>query len=140
MGIFSVVLFATLAAFGASAPLVVMMLCVHEEKHRRCGDEDYVEDPEPVLGDGEGHVVTHLLATRLEGVAGKLLLLVLKQVTGHGPENQDPKHEHEQQPEAAEHRRVGLKAVEKPAKEAPFPHDWGAAPTSARTPSDLKRN
>lgn len=82
-----------------------------------------MKHPEPVLGDGESHIVTHLLAARLEGVAGKLLLFILKQITGHGPQDQDPKHEHEQEPEATEHRRVGLKAVEKTTKETPFTHD-----------------
>ena len=121
--VLSLQLAAGYAGSGASVPLVVVVHGVHEEDQRGGGDEDNVEHPESVLGDGEGHVVAHLLAARLEGVAGKLLLLVLEQVTGDGSQDQDPEHEHEQEPEAAKHRRVGLEGVEESAEVAPFPHD-----------------
>ena len=114
---------ANLVELGVGGPLVVMMHGVHEENQGRCGDEDDVKHPESVLGDGEGHVVAHLFAARLEGVAGKLLLLVLKQVAGYSSQDQDPEDKHEQEPETAKHRRVGLEAVEEPTEEAPFPHD-----------------
>jgi len=112
------------ADFRASVPLVVVMHDVHEEDQRRRGDEDDVEHPESVLGDGEGHVVAHLLAARLQGVAGELLLLVIEQVAGDGSQDQNPKDKHEQEPETAEHRRVGLEAVKESAEEAPFAHDF----------------
>ena len=83
MDLFSVVLAAKLAGIGAAGPLLVMMHDIHEENQRRCSDEDDVKHPESVLGDGEGHVVAHLFAARLEGIAGKLLLLIIKQVTGY---------------------------------------------------------
>lgn len=107
---------------GCGRPLVMVVGGVHEENEGGCGDEDNVEDPEPVLGNGEGHVVAHLLAARLQGVAGKLLLLVVKQVAGHRAEDEHPEHQHEQQPEAAQHGRVCLQAVEEAAEEAPLSH------------------
>ena len=121
--VFSLVLAASLVELGPGDPLVVVMHGVHEENQGGRGDEDDVEHPEPVLGDGEGHVVAHLFAARLEGVAGKLLLLVLKQVAGYSSQDQDPEDKHDQEPETTEHRRVGLQVVEEPAEEAPFPHD-----------------
>lgn len=102
--------------------LVVVVHGVNEEEQRRRADEDDVKHPESVLRDGEGHVITHLFAAGLEGVAGKLLLFVLKQVTGDSSKDHDPKDEHEQEPEATQHGRVVLEAVEERTEEAPFRH------------------
>lgn len=111
-------------------PLAVVMRGVHEENQGRCGDEDDVKHPESVLGDGEGHVVAHLSAARLEGVADKLLLLVIKQVAGYSSQDHNPEDKHEQEPETTKHRRVDLEAVEEHAEEAPFPHDRSAGMAS----------
>lgn len=107
---------------GSNRLLVVVMDGIHEEDEGGRGDEDDVEDPEPVLGDGEGHVVAHLLAARLQGVAGELLLLILKQVAGDGAEDQNPEDQHDQQPEATQHGRVRLQAVKEATEEAPLSH------------------
>lgn len=104
----------------------MVMWSIHEEQQGRRSDEDYVKHPESVMGDGESHVITHLFASWLEGVASKLLLFIVKQVTGHSSKNQYPKHEHEQEPKASKHRRVSLEAVKEPPEEAPFAHDCGS--------------
>lgn len=114
---------AVLAEFRAAILFVAVMHGVHDENQRRRGDEDDVKHPESVLGDWEGHVVADLFAARLERVAGELLLLILKQVAGHSPEDQNPKDKHEKEPETTQHWRVGLEAVEEPTEEAPFAHD-----------------
>lgn len=75
---FFVVLAGNCLGFGATVFLVMVMHGVHEENQRRSGDEDDVKHPESVLRDWEGHVVAHLLAARLEGVAHKLLLFIFK--------------------------------------------------------------
>lgn len=100
----------------------MMMHGVNEKEERRRSDEDDVKHPESVLRDGEGHVITHLFAARLEGVAGKFLLFVLKQVAGYSSKDHYPKDEHEQEPETTKHGRVSLEAVEESSEEAPFPH------------------
>lgn len=153
MEVFSIVLAANLAEFGVAVPLVMVVHGVHEEKQRRRCNEDDVKDPESVLGDREGHVVAHLFAPRLQGVAGKLLLLILKQVTGNRSQDQNPKHKHQQEPEAAEHRRVGLEVVEESTEEAPFTHDCSSltvaswktgdeftCPSQSKLPLANKRN
>lgn len=96
---------------------------VHEENEGRRGDEDYVEHPEAILGDGEGIIVTYLLAARLQGVTGKLPLLVFEQVAGDSAQDEDAEDQHEQQPEAAKHRGVGLEGIEEATEEAPLTHD-----------------
>lgn len=104
-----------------------MMMCsIHQEKHGWGCNQNYMKHPESVLGDGESHVITHLLTARLEGVAGKLQLFILKQVGGHSSQDQYPKHEHEEKPEASEHRRVGLEVVKEATEEAPFTHGCSA--------------
>lgn len=105
---------------------------VSQKKQWRRGDEDDVKHPESVLRDGKGHVVTHLFAARLEGVAGKFLLFVLKQVAGHSSEDHYPEGEHEQEPETTEHGQVILEAVEESADEAPFPHVCSTSTVLAR--------
>ncbi len=95
---------------------------IYEENQGRRGDEDDVKHPESVLGDREGHVVAHLFAARLEGVAGELLLLIVKQVTGYSPKDQYPKDKHDKDPETSKHRRVGLEAIKEGTEEAPFTH------------------
>lgn len=126
MKLFRVALADQLAAFGAAVPLVMMVHGIHEENQGRRGDEDDVKHPEPVLGDGEGHVVAHLLAAGLEGVAGELLLLIFKQVTRYSPQDQYPEDKHEQEPETTKHRRVSLEVIKESAEEAPFTHDGSA--------------
>lgn len=101
---------------------------VHQEDEGRRGDEHNVEHPEAVLGDGEGHVVTRLLTAWLKGVTRKLFLLVVKQVAGHGAQDQDTEDQHEEEPEAAQHGRVDLEGTEEVAEEAPFTHDDKAGP------------
>lgn len=81
-----------------------------------------MKHPESVLRDGEGHVITHLFAARLEGVAGKFFLFIFKQVAGYSSKDQDPKDEHEQEPETTKHGRVNLETVKESTEEAPFPH------------------
>lgn len=126
MPLLSVLLAADLAVLRSFFLLVVVMHGIHEEKQRRCGNEDNVKHPEPVLGDGEGHVVAHLFAAWLEGVTGKLLLLVFKEVTGHSSQDQYPEHKHQQEPETAEHWRMRLEVTKEVAEEAPLTHDCGA--------------
>ena len=84
---------------------------VHQVDQGRGGDEHDVEDPEPVHGDGEGMVIAHLLAARLQGVAGELFLLIVKQVRRHGAQDQNAEDEHEEEPEATQHGRVGLEVI-----------------------------
>lgn len=100
----------------------MVMHGVNKKEQRRRGDEDDVKHPESVLRDGEGHVITHLFAARLEGVAGKFLLFILKQVAGYSSKDHYPKDEHEQEPETTKHGRVSLEAVEESTEKAPFPH------------------
>lgn len=114
---------AVLAEFGVVVPLAAVMHGVHDKNQRRRGDEDDVEHPESVLGDWEGHVIADLFAARLERVTGELFLLIFKEVAGYSPQDQNPKHEHEKEPETTQHWGVGLEAVEEPPEEAPFTHD-----------------
>lgn len=95
---------------------------INKKEQRRRGDEDDVKHPKSVLGDGEGHVITHLFAARLEGVAGKFLLFILKQIGGYSSKDHDPKDEHEQEPETTKHGWVNLEGVEEPAEKVPLPH------------------
>lgn len=97
-----------------------------------------MKHPESVLRDGEGHVITHLFAARLEGVAGKFLLFVLKQVTGYSSKDHYPKDEHEQEPETTKHGRVSLEGVEEFTEEAPFPHVCGTFWALSRDSSKWK--
>lgn len=87
MEVFSVALAANWLEFGANGLFVMVMHGIHEKNQGRSGDEDNVKNPESVLRDREGHVVAHLFAARLEGVAGKLLLFIIKQVTGHSSQD-----------------------------------------------------
>lgn len=96
---------------------------VHEEQQRGSGDEDDVEDPEAILGDGEGHVVADLLAARLEGVTGELCLLVIEEVASDGSQDEDTEDQHEEEPEAPQHGRVDLEGIEEAAEKAPLTHD-----------------
>lgn len=106
-------------------PLFMLVHGIHEEDQGRRRDEDNVKDPEPVLWDREGHVIAHLFAARLQRVAGKLLLLVLEQITGHRAQNQNPEDEHDQEPETSKHRRVHLQGVKEAAEKTPLSHDCG---------------
>lgn len=116
------ILDAILAGCRAADFPFILMHGIHKENQGRWSYEDYMKHPESVLRDRERHVVAHLFAAWLEGVAGKLLLLIIKQVAGNSSQDQHPEDEHEQQPEASKHWRVGLQLVKEISEEAPFTH------------------
>lgn len=89
----------------------------HEE--RRAGDKDQLQSPESRVGDGEVVVVADIVATRLPGVAIKVLLLVTPDLfTGH-QEDQESEDENDGEPDATERGRVLVHPAEEALKEGP---------------------
>lgn len=66
-------------------------------------DEDDLEDPEAQVWDGSKGVVADVIASRLEGVAGELWLLVAVHSIPHQGHEQDAEDEEHCQPYLADH-------------------------------------
>uniref|UniRef100_A0A8C6KFM7 Uncharacterized protein n=1 Tax=Nothobranchius furzeri TaxID=105023 RepID=A0A8C6KFM7_NOTFU len=73
-----------------------------EVEERRCGDEDYLEDPEPNVRDGEGVVVADVLTTRLFGVTNHFGLFIAPNLTRS--QNHDPEQEQDAHPDLPNHQ------------------------------------
>lgn len=80
--------------------LLVVVHGIHEEHQSWGGYEHNVEDPEAILGDRKGLIIANLLASWLQRVARKLLLLIAEHVAGHSTEDKHPEDQHEKQPQS----------------------------------------
>lgn len=81
--------------------------------------KDQLESPEPGVGDGEKVVVADIVATRLAGVAVKVLLFVTPDLLAGHQEDQEPKDENDGKPDSTKSCGVLVGPTEEALQEDP---------------------
>uniref|UniRef100_A0A3B5QZE7 Uncharacterized protein n=1 Tax=Xiphophorus maculatus TaxID=8083 RepID=A0A3B5QZE7_XIPMA len=84
--------------------------------------KDDLQHPKADVGDGEGDVVAHVLATGLLGVAGEPRLLVAPHLLGGGAEDEDAEDEQDSEPDLSNHSGVLLGFFQKLSQQVPVSH------------------
>ena len=97
---------------------------VSQVDERGRGHEDDLQHPEAHVGDGEGDVVAHVLATGLLCVAGEARLLVAPHLLGGGAEDEDAEDEEHGEPHLAHHGGMLLGIFQELAQQVPVPHGY----------------
>ncbi|TFK15265.1 uracil phosphoribosyltransferase-like protein [Platysternon megacephalum] len=87
------------------------------------GDEDDLQHPEADVGDGEGFVITDVLAAWLLGVTGEARLFVPPDFLGSCPQDKDTENEQDSEPDLPHHRGVLLSTLQKPPQQVPVTHE-----------------
>lgn len=88
-------------------------------KERRAGDKDQLQSPEASVSDGVVVVIAHIVATRLPGVAVKVLLFVAPDLLASHQEHQKPEDEDDCEPDATKRRGVLVHSTEETLQEGP---------------------